>query len=126
MSDYADPEDLTVQRDDNDELLPQDVEVDRFGTISVIPMTYGRVQTRFGDGQEFEFDTEELAEMFDRHIVEPDLSEAAGGTVTPEYVEEMYPDAPSKLLLAIMEASGVEADVEGDADGGATVEVEGN
>ena len=126
MSEYVNPEDLTVQRDGDGQLIPQEKQAGDFGKVKVLPMTYGAVQRRFGDGQNFDFDSHDLAEIFDEHIIEPNLSEYSGGKVDAKYVESMYPLAPRDLLMAVLEASGVDADVQAQGDGGAQVQVAGN
>jgi hypothetical protein len=93
-------------------------------------MTYGKVQSQFGDGQEFDFDADDLADIFDAHIVQPDLDAHARkeefSGMCGEYVESMYPLAPRDLLNAILDASGVDAEVAATEDGGAEVSVGGN
>lgn len=126
MSEFVNPDDLSVQRDGEGHLIPEVKEAGNFGKVKVLPMTYGDVQSRFGDGTEFDFDSEDLAEIFDEHVVKPNLSEVAGGEVTAGYVEGMYPLAPRDLLMSILEASGVDADVEAQQGGGASVSVGGN
>ena len=126
MSDYVNPDDLTVQRDEHGEVLPVDTQAGDLGKVRVLPLTYGAVQRRFGDGVEFNFDSADIADLVDEHIIKPDLSTAAGGQVTAEYIESMYPTAPRDLLMAILDVSGVEADVQATRAGGAQVQVAGN
>ena len=126
MTEYVNPEDLQVQRDERGQVLPVDQQAGNFGKARVIPMTYGEVQRRFGDGTQFDFDSSDIAGIVDEHIVKPDLSAHAGGTVTADYIEDMYPLAPRDLLMAVLDASGVEADVQATDAGGAQVQVAGN
>lgn len=130
MNDIVDPDDLTVQRDADGEVLPETADAGRFGRVRVRPMSYGKVQEKFGDGQQFDFDADDLAQIFRDHIVEPDLEAHARKQgfdgVTGEYVNSFYPLAPRDLLMAVLDVSGVNADVEATEEGGAAVAVQGN
>lgn len=128
MSDeYVSPDDLKVRRNADGEALPVEEHSDMFGKLKVIPMAYGDVQEFFGDGDTADLETPDIAELFDRFIAKPDLSADAGGQVTEEYVNDMYPLAPRELLMAILRASGVEADVDMDEENmEAEVTVQGN
>lgn len=127
--DYASVDDLTVKRDETGEILPVDEETPMFGTVRVLPMAYGAVERHFGEaGQVADVGSDEIARILDEHVIEPDLSEAAGGRVTGEYVREnLKPLAPRDLIMAVLSVSGVDADVMMDDQGGARVALdEGN
>lgn len=127
-SSTADVADLKVSRNERGELLPVEQESEMFGTLKVIQMPYGEIQEKFGDaGDVAQAEASVVAEVIDNHLVEPDLSADAGGTVTDEYVEdELLPLVPREVLLAVLKASGVDADVAVDEGGSATVDLEGN
>lgn len=121
---YVNPDDLRVTRNSEGRVLPVDEEAGTLGTVKVTPMAYGDVQEFFGDGDSSDVSEEDMAELFDRFLVKPDLSEDAGGEVTAEYINEMYPLVPRDLLMAILSASGVDAEVEmSDEDNSAEVDV---
>lgn len=117
-AEFVDPADLTVTRDGDGQLIPEIVDVGSLGKAKILPMPYGDAQKRLGDGTEFDMSATEMAEIFDNHIVEPNLAAAARQEgfdgLTANYVNDMLPLIPTTLLDAIFEASGVEADVEMD------------
>lgn len=122
---FLDPEDLHVTRDSDGDLLPQKHHIAGHGNVKVIPMTYGHVEEYFGDVQVADVGPELAAEIFEEHVVRPDLSADAGGEVDADYVRDMQPMMPMHLLEAILEESGVNADVEA-TDDGAQVDLAGN
>lgn len=127
--DYADVDRLTVKRDEQGELLPVEEETPLFGVVRVKPMPYGAIEKHFGEaGDVADVDSDVIAMILDEYVVEPDLAGASGGTVTGEWVREnLKPLAPRDLLMAIMSASDVDAEVMMDQSGGAEVRLdEGN
>lgn len=120
-TEFVDPADLTIQRNGDGRILPETVDAGSLGKVKAVPMAYGDVQERFGDGQDFDIPAAEMADLFRDHIAQPDLEAAAReqgyGGLDAEYVNDMKPLVPRDLLLAIMDASGVDADVEMDNDG---------
>ena len=121
-NEFADPDDFSIQRDEDGTLLPQVVPT-QLGKVEVIPLTYGDIERYFGDGDVADIDSEQLADLIDAHVIKPDLASHAGGRDTASYIQDMKPLAPRELLFAIMGASGLDVDVEMDDSGGATVEV---
>lgn len=124
--DFASVDELTVKRDEAGELLPVVEETPAFGKVKVVPMPYGAIEDKFGDaGEVADVQAPVIAELIDDHVVLPDFSAAAGGTVDAEYVRnEMKPLAPRDLIMAILSASDVEADVNMDDGGNAQVAIE--
>jgi hypothetical protein len=125
-AEFADPDDLKVSRDADGDLLPEVIEAGGYGKVKMRPMNYGMLQDKFGDGTSADLAAGDLADLFDRHVLRPDLSADAGGTVTAGYVRDLEPLAPRELLLALLDVSGIDADVEMDDDGGASVDVTGD
>lgn len=103
-------EELFVERGSDGELLPvwQTAPILE-KEIRIIPMTYGKIKQYFGaDTQMEDISDEDVAEILRNHVVEPDLSEIT----SDEVANHMKPMVPQVLLLAIMEGSGVEVDLE--------------
>lgn len=121
-NEFASPDDFKVQRGSDGELLPQTEET-QLGVVRVIPMAYGDIEEYFGSASVADIGPAEIADILDDHVVDPDLSQDAGGRMTAEYVETMKPIAPRELLFAVLNASGIDADVEMDEAGGAEVAV---
>lgn len=123
---FASVEELTVKRDETGELLPVVEETPKYGLVKVIPMPYGAIEDKFGDtGDVADVQAPVIAELLDDHVVEPDLSAAAGGQVTAAFVrEELKPLVPRDFIMAILSASDVEADVMVDDAGNAQVALE--
>lgn len=119
---FADPDDFKVQRDSSGELLPQ-VQETKLGRVKVIPMAYGDIEDYFGDAEVADIGAGQLARMLQDHVVEPNLAADAGGQITAEYVKDLKPLAPRELIFAILDASGIDADVEMQEGGGAEVAV---
>lgn len=119
---FASPEDFKIQRDSDGDLLPQ-IEDTQLGKVKVIPMAYGDVDKYFGAQAVADIGPGEIAELLNNHVVKPNLKNDAGGKITADYVEGMKPIAPRELLFAILNASGIEADVEMQEGGGAEVAV---
>lgn len=122
-TEYASVDELTVRRDEAGELLPVDKETPMFGVVQVKPMAYGAVERHFGDaGEVAQVESEVIAQVLGEHIVKPDLNDAAGGKLTASWVREnLKPMAPRDLLMAILDASDVDADVAVDDQGNAEV-----
>lgn len=135
-SEFVDPTDLTLQRDGEGERIPQVMEVGELGKMKILPMNYGDVQAYLGDGQQHTVESQALAELFNDFVIEPDLSKAADmwaketpgysaeGRVTPAWVEDLKPLVPRDILLALLDASGIDADVIMQGPGQAQVNVE--
>lgn len=123
MSEFADPDDLKVQRGSDGEKLPQEIETD-VTKARVVPLSYGDVQEYFGDGGRADVSAGEVAELLDEFVLEPDFAADAGGTVTADYVRDLKPMVPGALLMGLMDASGIDADIEMQDDGSAEVAVE--
>lgn len=121
-SKFASPEDFQVARDSDGSILPQ-IEDTQLGKVKVIPMAYGDVEEYFGSATVADIGPGQLAEIFEDHVIEPNLSRHAGGQLTADYIKNMKPIAPRELIFAIMNASGIEADVEMNEDGSAEVAV---
>lgn len=121
-NEFASPEDFKIQRDSGGDLLPQEEET-QLGAVRVIPMAYGDIDEYFGAKAVADITPDEIADILDEHVVKPDLSQDAGGRITGEYVEQMKPIAPRELLFAILNASGIDAEVEMNQQGGAEVAV---
>lgn len=127
---YASVEELTVKRDEEGELLPVEEETPMFGTVVVKPMPYGAIEEKFGDtGDVASVDSDVIADLISDNVIEPDLhkhAQAEGYSgVTGAYVrEELKPLAPRDLILAVLSASDVEADVMMEDNGGAQVALE--
>jgi hypothetical protein len=119
-SEFVDPDDLKVQRGGDGQRLPKTVDAGDQGKIKVKPMSYGDVQEYFGDGTQADVNADQMAELFNEFIAEPELN------VTPADIKDFYPLVPRDLLLAIMDASGIDADVMMEDAGQAQVNVQGN
>lgn len=117
---FVDPDDLKVQRGGDGELLPQVVQAGSLGKVKVVPMSYGDAQAHFGDGTQADLDSAVMAALFNQYFVKPDFD------LTADDVDDFKPMVPRDLLMALLDASGVEADVMMEEDGGAQVSVEGN
>lgn len=102
-------DELFVSRDSGGELLPTIEEAPDIGKVKVIPMTFGSIREYFGpDTQMDDIEAGDVAEILRNHVVQPDLSEVTA----QEVEEEMKPMAPQSLLLAVMQASGVDVNMD--------------
>lgn len=120
---FASPDDFQISRDDSGQILPE-VRNTQLGKVKVVPMSYGDVEKHFGSSTVADIGPGELAKLLDKHVIRPNLSEDAGpGGVDAKYVEDLKPLAPRELIFAILDASGIDADVEMQDDGGAEVSV---
>ena len=130
MSNFVQPEELVVQRDGDGEIVPEETEAGNLGLVSIKPMRYGDVQRFFGDGRTSDVEARELARLFDEFVIDPDLSEYAQelgyDKVNEDFVKDMKPLVPRDLLLAILDVSGVNAEVEMEQENTAQVSVGGN
>lgn len=148
---YASVDDATVKRDEDGNLLPVEKEVS-FSPYpaKVKPMPYGAVERTFGEaGNVADIDSDQIADVLDGgewepRVIRPDLrsmGEEMGytqevvnpkteetetvGRISGEIVRKhLKPLVPRDLITAILESSGVEADVDMQEGGGARVEVE--
>lgn len=114
---FVDPDDLKVSRDSKGELIGEVHECGDWGDVEIVPMTYGDVQERFGDGMSSDLEAGEMAMLFNEFYVNPSFDLDAEG------VRDFKPMVPADLLMTLMDASGIDADIEVDDDGSATVEV---
>lgn len=118
---FVDPDDLKVTRDGDGARVGTVMEAGTFGKVKVLPMNYGDVNEYFGSGAAHDVEADILADVFTEFIVKPDL-----GVVTGDDVRAMKPLAPRDLMLAIFDASGIDAEVAMQGGGDAHVEIEGN
>lgn len=119
-SEFVDPDDLAIQRGSEGQRLPQEAQAGSLGKVKVVPMSYGDVQEYFGDGTQADVSADTMATIFNEFVVKPDLD------LTESDVEDFKPLVPRDLLMAILDASGIDADVMVEEGGAATVDVEGN
>lgn len=115
---FVDPDDLKIKRNGDGEIVPVTRSAGSLGKVRLRPMTYGDVQEYFGEGTEVDIDSEAMAELFNEFFIRPDFD------LTYEDVEDFKPLVPRDLLLALMESSGIDADVEVDSAGEASVSVD--
>lgn len=131
---FASLAEITVSRDSDGYLAPRVVEdalkvptengvVER--DVQVLQMAYGDAESMFGDDEVADVGPGIVAKLFDDHLITPEGPE---GGYTEEYVaDEMLPLAVRDLMLAIMEASGMQVDnLDVDDSGNAEVEFGGN
>lgn len=119
---FASADDFKVSRDSSGDLLPQVMDT-QLGKVKVVPMAYGDVEKHFGASTVADIGPAQLADLLEEHVAAPDLSSDAGGRIDEDYVKSMKPTAPRELIFAILEASGIEADVQMQDNGGAEVSV---
>lgn len=110
QEDTVTEEELFVERGEDDELLPVWQEAPGLDkNVKVLPMTYGAIRRYFGDRRQMdEVSSEDIAEILRNHVVKPNLSDIDAQDIE----ERMKPMAPQSLVLAVMQASGVDVDVE--------------
>jgi hypothetical protein len=145
---FHDPDEAFVTRDAEDNIAPVTKVAGTLGTALIRPMVYGDVEAYFGDAGEVEqAGPEVVAEVIRNHVVKPDYeayarenyrqkvdADARGSGGPSHYLtgavvrDEMLPMVPQQLLSAIMDASGIDADVDVDDGGTATIDFsdEGN
>jgi hypothetical protein len=123
---YANPEDFGLTRDGEADRNPIDKNVPGVGMCNFTPLNYGDVQNYFGDaGAAAEADPDTLAKVIHFHLNEPDLSELSDrGRVTGTLIKNMRPMYPRNVVLALFDASGIEADLQMDNEGNAEIEFE--
>ena len=110
-----------VRRDGEGNLIPIDYDT-AYGTISVIPMTYGDAEKWAQTMKNAEdVSADRLAEQFRRFIVDPDMSTVTGETLRRDF----KPLAIQELLMAIINVSGLEKEVTAkvNPDGTARIDV---
>lgn len=120
MSEFIDPDDLQVQRDAQGERLTETREIGSYGQAEIKPLAFGDVQEYLGDGSMAEIGPGVMAEIMNEFVERPSFD------VTGDDVATMKPLAPAQIMTAILEISGVDADVDVDEGGNATVDVAGN
>lgn len=116
-SEFVDPEDLQVQRDGEGQVLPQVAEAGSLGKVKVRPMSYGDVQDHFGDGTQADIQPAQMAAIFNEFFTQPDFD------LSGRDVEDFKPLVPRDLLMALLDVSGIDADVMMEESGEATVDV---
>lgn len=113
-----------VKRDGEGNLIPID-EPTKYGTVSVLPMSYGDAEA-WGEmmGKEKSVSTDDIAKTFAKHIVDPNMSQLQG----PEVKRDFLPLAIQELIMAIMTASGMEEEIKAvvNEDGTAKIELTKN
>lgn len=125
--DIIDPSAGDVTRDGDGEIVPELVRAGHLGKVEAKPMAYGTVQKFFGSGRTSDLGPGDLAELFRKHIVRPNLDEHYGGLDAKSVEHEMKPLTPRAYLQAIMDVSDIETEqIEMYDDGSAEVEVSGN
>lgn len=118
---YLSEDDLFIRRDENGELLPVEVDVDGLGKVKILPLSFGAAQRYFGGMENANsVSSGVIAKVLSEQILKPDLQ------LTGEDVENMTPMAPQKLLMAVMDESGLPTEVDVNDDGEATVALQGN
>lgn len=118
---FVDPDDLRVSRDSDGELLGEVHQCGNLGKVEVVPMAYGDVEEHFGDGRTSDVTAKEMATLFNEFYVRPDFDLSPS-----DITEDFKPMVPANLLMTLMDASGIDADIDMDDDGSATVNVQGN
>lgn len=125
----ASADEFLVTRDENDEIQPVEEPTQMFGDVLVKPMPYGAIESRFGDaGEVADVDADVIASVIDEFVVEPDFEAETGDPVTGDFIREhMKPLGPRDLIMAVLSASDVSADVTVDQNANAQVAIdEGN
>lgn len=122
-----DPEQAFVDRDESGEILTREVEAPGFGTVKVKSLVYGE-SLRYQEDADtiFELSPDQIAEIFNRKIVEPNLASGLGKEQLSEtdVTDQMKPLAVGSLLSAVFRASGMLGDVYMQDDGSAMLELE--
>lgn len=116
---YASQKDFEVLRDEEDNIIPVDVELeDSDKWVKVKPITYGKANKEFKFDDPNDVPTSKLVTLIKDHIVKPDY-----GWIDEHYVnKKMKPLAVGELIKAIMNASGLNAKVDYDGEGPAKIE----
>jgi len=110
-----------VKRDGEGNLIPIEQQT-QFGEVLVVPMTYGDAEKWAAEMKESEDVTaDRLAQQFKKHIVEPDMSHVTGSELQGDFKAL----AIQELLQAIINASGLEKEMEASvgADGTARIDI---
>ena len=127
-SDTVGEDDIFVKRDEDGDLLPTTVQTDSFGAVRVTPMTYGEAEAKFGDAAETaNIDAGAVADVLREHVEDPDLNALAQQRYGEDFTErvlrdETKPLVPEELLLAVMNASGMDSTVAVDDEGNAAID----
>lgn len=113
-----------VKRDGEGKLIPIECETN-YGTIMVIPMTYGDAEKWAEEMKGSEDVTSEaIADQFKQFIVEPDMSGVTGDDIKQNFKPLVVRD----LINAIVRVSGLEKEVNAtvNADGTVGIDMEKN
>jgi len=101
-------QDFQVKRDGEGKLIPIEAETE-YGTVMVVPMTYGDSEAWAMKMKDVDTVSDgEVAKLFAKHIVDPDLSSVRGDDIKDNY----KPLAIAEILKAIMKASGLEKEMD--------------
>lgn len=122
---FAAAEDFLVKRDGEGELLPMEAQAGEFGTVLVVPMTYGDAEDMSAKRRQYgDIKAPEVAKIINRHVLQPDFGDLTGTDIRDNFKAM----AIGALLEAIMSASGIQAKVTAKAGGDVSIELdtEGN
>lgn len=125
-----------VSRDGDGNLQEVETTIPGQGESTMVPMSYGDAEEYMGDaGQMANIDASTVAEVLRNHVVDPDFEAYAqkefgrrpgrDHALTGYVVEkEMKPFIPQIYLMSLFRVSGLDASVEMEDDGSATVELD--
>lgn len=100
-------DDFKVKRDGEGNLIPIE-QPTKFGTVLVLPMTYGDAEAWGQKAKRVEtISADEVAEQLNKHVVDPDMSKVTG----PELRKDYKAMAVNELIMAILGASGLEEEM---------------
>lgn len=116
---FASPDDFQPTRDGRGEREPMAGSIPGINggeprRVKMLPLNYGDMKSKLGDGAVHDVNEELLAGLFDKHVIEPDLAGISGhsrGRVTAEDINEMYPMDPRYLLEELFNISGIDAEL---------------
>ncbi|MCW4050905.1 MAG: hypothetical protein NWE89_14345 [Candidatus Bathyarchaeota archaeon] len=112
--------DFQVKRDGEGNLVPIEAKTE-FGTIMVIPFTYGDSAAWSEKMKDVEhISDDDVAEQFSKHIVDPDMSKITGEDIKNSF----KPLAIAELLMGIGKASGLEKQMTAVVDEDGNVKVD--
>lgn len=112
--------DFQVKRDGEGKLIPIEVKTS-YGTVMTVPMTYGDSELWARKMKDVDSISDgEVAKLFAKHIVDPDLSGVRGDDIKNDYKAL----AVAELLKAIMKASGLEKEMDAIVGEDGTIKVD--